>query len=369
MKKHLLTTSLFTAAAAISAVASHSTYAAEIGSLEAVTQFNDYRGAGVTVTPEGRLIVSMHPLDNPKYRVVEVMANGTKRPFPTMDWSDGPEVGDVGLSAVIGVHSDSKGTVWMLDMGSETSPAQLVSWDTSKNKLSNQITINSSALRDNSFLQDFAIDEKHAKIYIADMTFGNFIGATNPAIVVVDLKTGQSTRVLENAPQLMPEDRDIVIEASLLASKTEQGATNHLRFGLNPIAIDDNNEWLYFGAFTGTKIYRVPTSALENAKNTDSKLQNKIEVYGPKRPSDGIAYAPGGGILATDLEHSGVGLVTKGKYQTLIQDKKLSWPDSMAVSGDYIYVTQDQLHQHPAFSQGLGNAKAPYTLYRFKYQP
>ncbi|MCV3263102.1 hypothetical protein PWW31_12375 [Vibrio harveyi] len=41
----------------------------------------------------------------------------------------------------------------------------------------------------------------------------------------------------------------------------------------------------------------------------------------------------------------------------------------MAVSGDYIYVTQDQLHQHPAFSQGLGNAKAPYTLYRFKYQP
>jgi sugar lactone lactonase YvrE len=167
----------------------------------------------------------------------------------------------------------------------------------------------------------------------------------------------------------MPEDRDIVIEASLLASKTEQGATNHLRFGLNPIAIDDNNEWLYFGAFTGTKIYRVPTSALENAKNTDSKLQNKIEVYGPKRPSDGIAYAPGGGILATDLEHSGVGLVTKGKYQTLIQDKKLSWPDSMAVSGDYIYVTQDQLHQHPAFSQGLGNAKAPYTLYRFKYQP
>ncbi|MCV3263100.1 hypothetical protein OGZ01_10085 [Vibrio harveyi] len=99
MKKHLLTTSLFTAAAAISAVASYSTYAAEIGSLEAVTQFNDYRGAGVTVTPEGRLIVSMHPLDNPKYRVVEVMANGTKRPFPTMDWSDGPEVGDVGLIA------------------------------------------------------------------------------------------------------------------------------------------------------------------------------------------------------------------------------------------------------------------------------
>ncbi|EAQ66736.1 hypothetical protein MED121_12450 [Marinomonas sp. MED121] len=339
----------------------------KIGALEAVTQFDDYRGGGITITPEGRIIISMHPLDGPKVKVVEVMANGVKRPFPTQDWADGPEIGKVGLSAVIGVHSDSKGVVWMLDMGSETSPAKLVAWDTVLNKLSHNIELSASALAANSFLQDFVIDEKRGKIIIADMTFGNFAGATKPAFVVVDIASGQAKRVLESADTLMPEDKDIVIEASLLASKSAEGKTTKLRFGLNPIAMDEESEWVYFGAFTGTKIYRVPAMALVNNSLSDAQIQSKIEVFGPKNPSDGIAYSKQG-IIVSDLENSAVGLTTKGEYQVLVQDKRLSWPDSFALSNGYVYVTQDQLHQHPAFSQGLGNAKAPYTLYRFSYQ-
>ncbi|KJZ11487.1 major royal jelly-related protein [Marinomonas sp. S3726] len=345
----------------------HTAHNLKIGALEAVTQFEDYRGGGITITPEGRIIISMHPLDGPKVKVVEVMANGVKRPFPTQDWADGPEIGKVGLSAVIGVHSDSKGVVWMLDMGSEASPAKLIAWDTVLNKLSHNIELPASALAANSFLQDFVIDEKHGKIIIADMTFGNFAGATKPAFVVVDIASGQAKRVLENVDTLMPEDRDIVIEASLLASKSAEGKTTKLRFGLNPIAMDDESEWIYFGAFTGTKIYRVPAMALVNNSLSDSQIESKIEVFGPKNPSDGIAYSKQG-IIVSDLENSAVGLTTKGKYQVLVQDKRLSWPDSFALSNGYVYVTQDQLHQHPAFSQGLGNAKAPYTLYRFSYQ-
>ncbi|MGB0944830.1 MAG: L-dopachrome tautomerase-related protein [Marinomonas sp.] len=345
----------------------HTAHNLKIGALEAVTQFEDYRGGGITITPEGRIIISMHPLDGPKVKVVEVMANGVKRPFPTQDWADGPEIGKVGLSAVIGVHSDSKGVVWMLDMGSEASPAKLIAWDTVLNKLSHNIELPASALAANSFLQDFVIDEKHGKIIIADMTFGNFAGATKPAFVVVDIASGQAKRVLENVDTLMPEDRDIVIEASLLASKSAEGKTTKLRFGLNPIAMDDESEWIYFGAFTGTKIYRVPAMALVNNSLSDSQIESKIEVFGPKNPSDGIAYSKQG-IIVSDLENSAVGLTTKGKYQVLVQDKRLSWPDSFALSNGYVYVTQDQLHQHPVFSQGLGNAKAPYTLYRFSYQ-
>jgi len=345
----------------------HTAHNLKIGALEAVTQFEDYRGGGITITPEGRIIISMHPLDGPKVKVVEVMANGVKRPFPTQDWADGPEIGKVGLSAVIGVHSDSKGVVWMLDMGSEASPAKLIAWDTMLNKLSHNIELPASALAANSFLQDFVIDEKHGKIIIADMTFGNFAGATKPAFVVVDIASGQAKRVLENADTLMPEDRDIVIEASLLASKSAEGKTTKLRFGLNPIAMDEESEWIYFGAFTGTKIYRVPAMALVNNSLSDSQIESKIEVFGPKNPSDGIAYSKQG-IIVSDLENSAVGLTTKGKYQVLVQDKRLSWPDSFALSNGYVYVTQDQLHQHPAFSQGLGNAEAPYTLYRFSYQ-
>lgn len=343
------------------------TNAKEVGSLEIVTEFTDYRGGGITITPAGRIIVSMHPLDGPKTKVVEVMANGSKRAFPTQDWADGPEIGKVGLASVIGVHSDSKGVVWILDMGSENSPAKMVAWDSVNNKLVKELELTKSSLLANSFLQDFVIDEKRQKIYIADMSFGNFAGAIKPAFIVVDLKTGISKRVLEGATELMPEDRDIVIEASLLASSTKDGKTNKLRFGLNPIAIDDESNWVYFGAFTGTKIYRIKASSLADTTMSNKNLVDKIEEFGPKNPSDGIAYAPGGGILVTDLENNAIGLTTKGKYEILIQDKVLSWPDSIVVSNGWVYVTQDQLHQHPAFSQGLGKAKAPYKLTRFRY--
>ncbi|APD93663.1 hypothetical protein BM523_06395 [Alteromonas mediterranea] len=342
--------------------------ATEVGPLEPVTTFEDARGAGITITPSGRLLISMHPLDNPKLKIVEVMANGSKQPFPNLDWADGPETGDVGFSAVIGIHSDSQGTVWMLDMGSETSPAKLVAWDSNENALVKTIELDNKALKANSFVQDFVIDEKHNKIYIADMTFGNFAGVTKPAIIVVDTETGESKRVLESASYLMPEDRELVIEASRLASKTDDGKPNPLKFGLNPIALDSASDTLYFGAFTGTKIYQISTSAISDTSLSDNELEKSIQVFGPKNPSDGIALAPGGGVLATDLENNAVGLTTKGKYQTLIQDKRLSWPDSLATSNGYVYVTQDQLHQHPAFSQGLGNAKPPYVLYRFRFE-
>ena len=362
-----LKTTLAIATLSLAASAFSSAYAADVGPLETVTTFNKYRGAGITITPAGRMIVSMHPLDAPKTRVVEIMANGAQQPFPNEDWADGPELGKVGLAAVIGVHSDSKGVVWILDMGSGQVAPKLIAWDSVANTLVNTIELNKDAVLDNSFLQDFVIDERNDKIYIADMSFGNFMGATKPAFIVVDLKTGESTRVLEGNAKLMPEERDIVIEASPVASKSAKGETTNLRFGLNPITIDDKNEWVYFGAFTGTSVYRIPAKTLADSTYSDAKKAKSIEVFGPKNPSDGMTYAPGGGILVTDLENNAIGLTTKGHYEIIVQDKRLSWPDSLAVSNGWIYVTQDQLHQHPAFSQGFGNAKPPYVLTRFRF--
>ncbi|BBM03003.1 L-dopachrome tautomerase-related protein [Microbulbifer sp. GL-2] len=343
-------------------------FAAEAETLETVTEFTDSRAAGVTVTPNGRILVSMHPLDAPKLKVMEVMANGTKQPFPTLDWADGPEKGKAGFASVIGIHSDSKGIVWILDMGSETSPTQIVAWDTVKNKLHKQLEISKSALLENSFPQDFALDEKRQKIYIADMSFGNFNGATKPAIIVVDLKTGYSRRILESTDTFMPPNQDLVIGGVLLSAKTGENSSKSLHFGLNPIALDEKGEWLYFGTLSGNTIYRLPASLLADEKISSEKLASRIEAFGPKNPSDGIVMAPGNGVLVTDLKNNAIGLTTKNNYQILVQDKQLSWPDSLAVSNGWVYITQDQLHQHPAFSSGLGNAKPPYRLMRFQYK-
>lgn len=68
----------------------------------------------------------MQPLDGPKYRVVELMKDGSTQPFPSEDWANGPETGKVGLSSVIGIDSTKEGVVWVLDIGSSEAPAQIV---------------------------------------------------------------------------------------------------------------------------------------------------------------------------------------------------------------------------------------------------
>jgi hypothetical protein len=58
--------------------------------------------------------------------VVEVMEDGSTRPFPNEEWSTAPDEAGVGLSAVIGVQSDRRGVVWIMDMGDGGLPPKLV---------------------------------------------------------------------------------------------------------------------------------------------------------------------------------------------------------------------------------------------------
>ncbi|MFS8182236.1 L-dopachrome tautomerase-related protein [Pseudovibrio denitrificans] len=353
------------AASALSLI-SLAAVAGELLQLEEVASFTETRPGNITVTPNGRMIVSMQPLDGPALKVVEVLKDGSKAPFPTQDWADGPEAGELGLSAVIGIDTDSNGVVWMLDMGSEASAPRLLGWNSETNSLHADLQIDKSALAANSFLQDFAIDEKRGQIYIADMTLGNLAGPSKPAIVVVDLKTGEARRLLEAAEQFISPDRDVVIDGGLMAAKGEDGSLNKLRFGLNPIAISDDSEWVYFGAVNGEQIFRIPAAKLADASAKSEELAASIEEYGPKKPSDGMTFNPNGGLIVSDIENSAIGLTTEGKYEVLIQDERLSWPDGFDVAKDgYVYVTQNQLHKHPAFNQGVNGAKAPFYVMRF----
>ncbi|MFS1428813.1 hypothetical protein LMH73_017125 [Vibrio splendidus] len=63
------------------------------------------------VTKQGRTFLSMQPLDAPELRVAELMKDGSTKAFPTQDWADGPDKGEVGLASVIGIDSTDDGFV------------------------------------------------------------------------------------------------------------------------------------------------------------------------------------------------------------------------------------------------------------------
>ncbi|WP_255558009.1 major royal jelly family protein [Photobacterium sp. WH24] len=337
--------------------------------LEVVAQLNGTRPGNLTVTEQGRLIMSMHPLENPKYRVMELLDDGTTRPFPTEDWADGPELGEVGLSSVIGIDSTKEGTVWMLDMGSATTPAQIVAWDSVNHVLAKRFTLSPSVMVDNSFFQDFALDTSRNLMYIADTTLGNIAGSAAPAFVVVDLNTGQARRVLESNKALMAPQHQINIDGSALATKRQDGKSDPVSLGLNPITIDTNNEWVYFGTVNGSAIYRLPAAALADPKLASEQLAKTIEFYSEKRPSDGMVMAKNGRIYVGDLEKNAIGVADETGYRLIAQDDQLlNWVDGFALGKGYLYLTQNALHLHPIMNEGEEEATKPYRIVRLKLE-
>ncbi len=314
----------------------------------------------VAVTPDGRIFMSLHPFYKPTYRVVEVLEDGTTKPFPSDTWSRAPKEGsEVGLNAVLGLRSDSDGILWMLDRSpKEGYPGRLVAWDTRGEKLHRVIHIGKPLLGEKPFLNDLAIDSSNKFAYIVDMATPG-----QSALIVLDLVSGFGRRVLQGHPSTQPEDIDIVIDG-LVVHLGETPA----RVGLNPITIDTNFEWLYFGAMSGKSLYRIRTKYLRDTSLSGEELAQKVQRFGDKPISDGITMDGGGNIYVTDIENNAIGIVgPSGKYTVIHVDPKLlSFPDGMSFShNSSVYVTVNQLHRSEVL-HGTDVSAPPFYLLRFK---
>lgn len=317
----------------------------------------------IAITPDGRIIVSQHQFYNPTYRVVEVLADGSTRPFPNAEWASAPGPDGIGMQAVLGIHSDPVGVVWMLDNGSQ--PPRLIGWDTRTDQLARVIPIPAPASVEGSFLNDFAVDMTNGAFYIAD--FGQ--GAHGGAIVVVAAETGQARRLLAGHARTSAEDVAMMIDDRPVRARQANGEIVESRVAVNPITIDVANEWVYFGAMHGTSLYRVRTADLLDASLDESQLAQRVERFGPKPPSDGISIDNAGNVYVTDVQASGIGATTAdGQYQLLFSDaEKVSWPDAIAAGPDgWMYVTVNKLHRTPQLNAGVNDASPPYYIVRFQ---
>jgi sugar lactone lactonase YvrE len=333
----------------------------------------DNRPGNPALTPDGRLIVSLHPFpygDPSPYHVVEVMEDGSTRPFPNEEWSTAPDEDGVGLTAVIGVQSDRRGVVWIMDMGGGELPPKLVAWDTRRDELHRVITIPPHARVPNSFPQDLAIDEVRGAIFIADVGRGDLFGPSDPAIVAVELDTGYVWRALEGHQSLQPEeDVSVEIEGRPIRAENPEGEAEEPKIGLDPIVIDPANEWVYYGSIHGTSVYRVRAADLLDRSLSREELAERVERYGEKAPSDGISIDGAGNIYVTDLENNAVGVTTPdGGYRVLVRDdERLIWPDGFSYGPDgYFYVTVSQLHRSAVFNAGEETSETPFLVVRFR---
>lgn len=329
----------------------------KLGQFEIVANLSaDTPPGNIAVGPDGRIFLSVHEFYGKSLRIVELLPNGTTKPYPNANWAyAAQELEAGGLYGVLGLNVDKNGTLWLLDAAGPEHAGRLIGWNTKKEQLHKIIYLAKPVITGSSFLNDLAVDSRNNAIYIADTGTGS--------IVVVDLETGVARRVLKESTSTKAEDIDMVIDDQPIYLNDQP-----IRLGINPITIDNNFNYVYYGAMSGTSIYRIATKDLLDTTLTEQALDKKVQRYGDKPISDGITIDNSGNVYVTSITNDAIGVThPNGDYNPIIKRNDLSWPDGLAVGLDnYIYATVNELHRSPVLNKGKDSTLGEFKIVRFK---
>ena len=331
----------------------------------------DQAVGNIAYTHTGQLVFSHHPFFSPKIRVA-IYDEKTKKtsPFPNLEWNTAKTNTDFYLDEVLGIRNDKKGIVWMLDMGTRNKiTPKLVGWNTKTNSLEKIYYIPSPASIDVSQLNDFVIDNKHQVFVIADECIAHGGDGSKGALVIVDMKTGKTRRVLEGRKSTKADiNSPITINGEVLGV-TNNGKKTPIFVGADGITLDKNNEWLYYAPLNGKQLYRIKMTDLLNENFSDDELDAKVEIYSSKPNNGGLSIDVAGNLYFTNIESNSIGFIdakTK-KYSVITQNKQMLWPDGISYNKDgYMYVSAAQVHLGAVFNNGINKTKAPFKIFRFK---
>lgn len=339
--------------------------AARMGKLVEAASFGEYQPTGVAISRNGRIFVNF-PLwsRNHQYSLAEVMKDGTLKPFPDESWNrwqqgDNPREHFV---CVQSVYVDRDDMLWVLDpagpnLGEVVSDGpKLVKVDLSNNRVAQTIAFDETVAPKRSYLNDVRVDTQSNFAYITESGQG--------AIIVTDLKTGQSRRLLDKHPSTKAE-KDLAI--TIHGQQIKDSSGNPPQINADGIALDPQGQYLYYKALTGKTLYRIKTSALQDVGISEADLGKAVESLGQTMVSDGMIMDGGGQLYLTAMEQSGIVRYRPADktMELVAQDDKLMWPDSLAISPDNeLYVTDSQIQLMPRFSGGQDKHMSPYKLYR-----
>ena len=322
---------------------------------------------------DGRLVTSHHPAFATAERVSVFAAPDRLEPYPNAAWNAGPS-GPDRFDSVQGMHTDSRGVLWMGDMGErEKAVPKVVGWDTGANELFKTIPLPPPATVPTSEPQDLVVDETRGLIVLADEATGQGGDGSQGALIVVDIASGGARRLLQGSKGVVPEDEDIVVDGRHLQRlDVETGKRAPMRVGADGIALDARSEWLYFGPLNGTSVYRIRMADLADASLKPRDLESRVERYAARPNAGGMLMDADDDLYLTEIEHRAVGVIPPGDrcYRRVAISPDMLWPDGLAKGPDgMIYVTATQLPLAAPFDDGDMKARAPFLVMRFRPQP
>ncbi|HEX4488626.1 MAG TPA: L-dopachrome tautomerase-related protein, partial [Terriglobales bacterium] len=179
----------------------------QIHPLTVIYQDDNFQITGVSVSKSGRVFINF-PRWSDRYlnAVVEVMPDGSTKPFPDEHWNRWDMKAEHAGKQFICVQSvvvDDADALWVLDPAVPLFAAnvpggtKLVKINLKSNQVERVIAFGSDVVKPGSYLNDIRFDNQRNVAYITDSGIGG--------VVVLDLKSGKSRRVLDGHPSVLVE--------------------------------------------------------------------------------------------------------------------------------------------------------------------
>ncbi|UCD38509.1 MAG: hypothetical protein JSW54_03255, partial [Fidelibacterota bacterium] len=203
---------------------------------------------GVAVSQEGRMFVN-YPRWFPSVdvSVAEITSSGAVRPYPDETWNRwSPESSATDhFVCVQSVYVDGDDFLWILDPAPVwlTGPVpwgpKLLKVDLDLDSVVQTFYFDTTVAPRGSYLNDVRVDTERGFAYISESGLGG--------IVVVDLASSQSRRLLADHPSTRAEDIVLVIGGREYLNPDGSKPQIHS----DGIALDAGGEYLYYQALTG----------------------------------------------------------------------------------------------------------------------
>jgi sugar lactone lactonase YvrE len=255
--------------------------------LETVKTFgDDFRLVGIGVSAKGKVFATAPSSQvRSRFSMVEVdPKTGAVTPYPDAAWNNFSEQGD-GKSEWISVQAlwaDRSDHLWALDsslskVDQERLPPKLVEFDLSTNRVTRQYDFKGVVSAKDS-LNDVRIDTVNNYAYLTNA--GN-----KGSLVVLDLKTGEARQVLVGDRSTFADSSQHLMIGNEVALRPDGSV---VAIQADGIALSPDAQWLYYRPLTDHNYWRVPTSALRDAKLSGAELSGKVEYLGSFVLSGGL---------------------------------------------------------------------------------
>ncbi|MDH3440704.1 MAG: major royal jelly family protein, partial [Gammaproteobacteria bacterium] len=232
--------------------------------LEEVIRYPEPIG-NVAVAPSGRIFFTVHPESRPQGNKLLEWVNEAAIPYPSGTVQ--PHL----FNTVLGVVVDRQNRLWTIDNGNHGfAAARLLAFDLDSGDLVHEHEFRAEIAPSGSFLQDLQVIADGGTVFIADAS----IWRRAPAIVVYDVGTRNARRVLDSHPSVSTQNYLI---RTPLRDMTFLGGLVDLKTGVDGIALDPANDWLYYGAMNNGDLFRVSVRNLLNETLPARQLENEVE--------------------------------------------------------------------------------------------